>query len=133
MARGVMRVRNDLPRRHGLGDNTLQGNLLLLQVLSGRILDLELSHGVGEGLLDLVLLATLELERKRWVGDDVLNTGDVRLKLLLGFETLREGLVVGLELLGIGNHRLDLGAGELAHGVGDGDVCGASGRLLGGW
>lgn len=86
---------------HGLGDQSLERKLLLLQVISAGILDLQLAHGLAEALLNLVLLATLELERKSWVRDDLLDTGNVRLKLLLGLEALAEGFVIGLELLGI--------------------------------
>jgi hypothetical protein len=54
---------NRLAGREGLGDNALQGELLLLQVITASILDLELRHGVAESRLDLLLLATLETER----------------------------------------------------------------------
>ncbi len=91
---------------HGLGNQPLEGKLLLLQVVSSRILQLELAHGIAEGLLDLLLLAALELEGEGRVGDDLLNAGDVRLELLLSLEALAEGLVIGLELLGIYGTRL---------------------------
>ncbi len=90
-----------LPRGHGLGDQPLESKLLLLEVLSRGVLDLELAHGLAERLLDLVLLTALKLERERRVRDDLLNAGDVRLELLLGLEALAEGLVLALELLGI--------------------------------
>jgi hypothetical protein len=90
-----------LARGHGLGHEALEGKLLLLELLGGRVLNLELAHSVAEGLLNLVLLALLQLEGQSGVRDDVLNTGNVRLKLLLGLEALAESLVVGLELLGI--------------------------------
>ncbi|KAJ8610278.1 hypothetical protein MRB53_038681 [Persea americana] len=41
------------PRRHGLSHNTLQRQLLLLQVLRARVLNLELSHGIAQRRLDL--------------------------------------------------------------------------------
>lgn len=115
-----------------LGDNTLQGELLLLQVLSRSILDLELGHGVAESRLDLLLLATLEPNGGGGVGDHLLNTGDVGLELLSGLELLAEGLVAGLELLSVVDHVLNLGGRELADGVGDGDVGGAARGLLSG-
>lgn len=90
-----------LSRGHGLGDETLEGELLLLEVLGGGVAELEGSHGVADGALDLLLLATLELEGEGRVGDDLLDTADVGLELLLGLELLAEGLVVGLESLGI--------------------------------
>jgi hypothetical protein len=86
---------------HSLGDQALESQLLLLEVLGGGVLDLELSHGVAEGRLDLLLVATLELHRHAGVGDDLLNTRDVRLELLTGLELLGESLVAGLELSSI--------------------------------
>ncbi len=85
----------------GLGDQPLEGELLLLKILGGGLLNLELRHGIAESALDLVLLSTLQLEGESRVRDHLLDTRDVRLKLLLGLEALAEGLVVGLELLGI--------------------------------
>jgi len=117
---------------HGLGHKTLEGELLLLEVVGTSVGDLEGSHGLGDLLLDLVLLATLELEGQGRVGDDLLNASDVGLKLLLGLEALAEGLVVGLELLGVRDHALNLVGRELANGVGDGDVGGAARGLLSG-
>lgn len=117
---------------HGLGDEPLEGQLLLLQVIGRGVLDLELSHSIGQCLLNLLLLATLQLQRQGGVRDDVLNTSDVGLELLLGLEALGEGLIVGLELLGICHHGLDLGAGELADRVGDSDVGAAARGLLSG-
>lgn len=117
---------------HGLGDETLEGEFLLLEVLGGGVLDLELGHGVTESGLDAVLVAALELEGHAGVGDDLLDTGDVGLELLAGLEALGEGLVAGLELVGVLNHLIDLAAGELADSVGDGDVGGAAGGLLSG-
>lgn len=117
---------------HGLGDKTLESKLLLLKVLSRAVGDLEGSHGIRDGGLDLLLLATLELERQRGVRDNLLNTADVRLELLLGLKLLAESLVVGLELLGIADHLLDLAGGELTDRVGDGDVGAAARGLLSG-
>lgn len=121
-----------LSRGHGLGDETLEGELLLLEVLGGAIGELKSTHGVADSLLNLLLLATLELEGESGVGDNLLDTANVGLELLLGLESLAEGLVVALEGLGIADHLLNLAAGELADGVGDGDVGAAAGGLLGG-
>lgn len=115
-----------------LGDHTLEGKLLLLEVVAAGVLDLELGHGVAEGALDLLLLATLELHAHAGVADDLLNAGDVALELLPGLELLAESLVGGLELLGVLNHLLDLVGRELANGVGDGDVGAAARGLLSG-
>jgi len=117
---------------HGLGDEALESKLLLLEVLGGGVLDLELSHGLADGLLDLLALVTLDLEGQSRVGDDLLDTADVVLELLLGLEALAEGIVGVLELLSIVDHVLNLGGRELANRVADGDVGGAARGLLGG-
>lgn len=44
---------------HSLGHGSLEGQLLLLEVLGARVLDLELLHSVGESLLDPGLVAAL--------------------------------------------------------------------------
>lgn len=86
---------------HGLGDQALQSQLLLLEVLGGGVLDLQLGHGVAESRLDLLLVATLQLHRHTGVRDNLLDTRDVRLQLLAGLELLGESLVAGLELGGV--------------------------------
>lgn len=121
-----------LPGGESLGDGALEGELLLLELLGAGVLDLELGHGVAEGRLDLLLLATLELHRGARVRDHLLDTRDVGLELLPRLEALGEGLVRRLELLGIVDHLLDLARRELTNRVGDGDVGAAASRLLGG-
>lgn len=96
-----LRGARNLAGGHGLGDETLKSQLLLLQVIGGGVVDLELAHGVAQGRLDLLLVATLELEGHGGVGDDLLNTGDVGFELLTGLELLAEFLVAGLEFGGI--------------------------------
>lgn len=88
---------------HGLGDQTLERQLLLLELLGGRILNLQSGHGLTDLGLDLVLLAALQLQGQSGVGDDLLDVTDVVLQALLGLEALAEGLVVALELLGVYN------------------------------
>lgn len=87
-----------LPGGHSAGDKSLEGKLLLLEIIRSGILDLKLGHGVAESRLNLLLVATLQLDRHGGVGDDLLNAGDVRLKLLARFEPLGELLVARLEL-----------------------------------
>ena len=82
----------------GLGNNSLKGQLLLLQIIGRGILNLELGHGVAESGLDLLLLATLQADSRSGVRDHLLNAGDVRLELLPGLKLLAESLVAGLEL-----------------------------------
>lgn len=117
---------------HGLGDKALEGELLLLQVLSGAVAKLESGHGVADGGLNLLLLATLELEGQGRVRDNLLNTANVGLELLLSLETLAESLIVGLESLSIADHLLNLAGRQLADRVGDGDVGTAARGLLSG-
>lgn len=90
-----------LPGGHGLGHQSLEGKLLLLEVLRGRVLNLELAHGVTESRLNALLVATLELHGHGGVRDELLNTRDVRLELLARLEALGESLVAGLELGGV--------------------------------
>ena len=116
-----------LQRETYLGHHTLQCKLLFLEVLAARILNLQLGHGVGQSALNLLLLATLELHAHCGVGHNLLDSADVALQLLSCLELLAESIVAGLELGGVLNHLLDLGAAELADGVGDGDV-GAAAR-----
>jgi len=68
---------NALPGVHGPGHETLDGNLSLLEVLGRGVLNLELSHGITEGLLNLLLLAALQLHGQTWVRDLLLDTRDV--------------------------------------------------------
>ena len=121
-----------LSGRHGLGHQPLKGQLLLLEVLSAAVVELKSSHSVADGALDLLLLATLELEGESRVGDNLLNSANVGLELLLGLESLAESLIVALESLGVADHLLDLAGGELTDGVGDGDVGTSAGGLLSG-
>lgn len=87
-----------LPCGHGLGNQTLKSKLLLLEVLGGRVLNLELGHGIAESGLNALLVAALELHGHTGVGDNLLDTGDVRLELLARLEALGESLIAGLEL-----------------------------------
>lgn len=121
-----------LSGRHGLGNKSLKGKLLLLEVLGRTFGDFKSSHGFGDGLLNLLLLATLELERQSRVGDNLLHTANVGLELLLGFKSLAECLIVALESLGVRDHLFDLTSGELADRVGNSDVGTAARGLLSG-
>lgn len=87
-----------LPCGHSLGNQTLESKLLLLEVLGGGVLNLELGHSVAESRLNTLLVAALELHGHTRVGDNLLDTGDVRLELLARLETLGESLIAGLEL-----------------------------------
>lgn len=89
-------------------------------------------HSLRESVLNLGLGSSLELQAEGWVGDHLLNTGDVGLELLTGLELLGESIIGGLELLSILNHLLNLGGRKLSNRVRDGDVSGTSSGLLSG-
>lgn len=87
-----------LPSGHGLGDESLESKLLLLEIFRSRVFDLKLSHGIAECRFDLLLVATLQLQRHGGVGNNLLNTRDVGLELLARLELLGESLIARLEL-----------------------------------
>ena len=91
----------DLAGRHSLGDNSLQCELFLLQVIRCWVLNLKLSHGIAESGLDLVLCSALKLEGHGWVRNNFFHSWDICLKLLSRLELLAESLVGGLEFLGV--------------------------------
>ena len=130
-ANGLSQVKH-LSGGHGLGDKTLEGELLLLELVGRGLVELESGHGIAHGGLDLLLLATLHLEGQSLVRDNLLNTANVGLELLLSLEALAESLIVALESLGVVDHLLNLGGGELADRVADGNVGAAAGGLLSG-
>jgi hypothetical protein len=66
-----------LSRGHGLGHQPLEGELLLLEVVCAALVELESSHGVADGVLNLLLLTTLELQGQGRVGDDLLDAANV--------------------------------------------------------
>lgn len=153
MSLSVLCSSSHLAGGHSLGDQALESQLLLLEVLRGGVLNLQLGHSVAKSRFDLLLVATLQLHGHSRVRDDLLDARDVRLELLARLELLGESLVAGLELCGVCtkrnselasdrgndncseltlNHLLNLGARELADSVGDGDVGTATRGLLGG-
>ena len=91
----------NLAGRHGLGNNSLQCKLLLLQVIRGGIFDLKLGHSLTEGGLDLVLGSALDLEGHSRVRNNLLDSRNVGLQLLSSLELLAESLIAVLELLRI--------------------------------
>ena len=95
------RSKLNLAGRHSLGNNSFQRELLLLQVIRGGIFDLELGHSITEGRLDLLLLATLELDRCSRIRNHLFNTGNVGLELLSGLKFLAESLIARLKFSSI--------------------------------
>ena len=65
--------RPNLASRHRLRNQSLKRQLLLFQIITTTILDLELAHGIREGRLDFFLGAALELERHGGVRGDFLD------------------------------------------------------------
>jgi hypothetical protein len=82
-----------------LGDNALECELLLLEVVGAGILNFKLSHGIAERSLDLLLLATLEVDGGAWVGNHLLDTSNVSLELLLRLVLLAESLIGALKFI----------------------------------
>lgn len=96
-----LKKKRHLPGSHSPSNESLEGKLLLLEIIGSRVFNLELGHGITEGRLDLLLVATLELNRHGGIRDDLLNAGDIRLKLLARLELLGELFIARLELGGI--------------------------------
>lgn len=82
----------------------------------------------GEGLL----VGSLNLLLDLGVGESVAERVGVRLKTVLGSDTLALGLVLFLVLLGIAEHALDLLLGQAALVVGDDNLVGLASALLDG-
>lgn len=66
-----------LSRGHGFGYQPFQGKLLLLQVVGGAFVELQCSHCVTDRVLNLLLLAALQLEGQGGVGDNLFDTANV--------------------------------------------------------
>ena len=100
-------------------EGTLDAQLCFPELVSRRILDLELLERTRKLSLNLSLGTALELHGEVGRGDGVLDLVDVSLEVGLGLMTSREVLVGLLELLGILDHLVDLGGRETANRVGD--------------
>lgn len=103
----------------GLLECPLDSKLGLLELITCRLLNLELLQCLGELRLDLRLCTPLKLHSDLRGGDralDLVNVSlEVRLSLVLGAKVF-----VGLlELLSILDHLVDLCGGETADRVGD--------------
>mmetsp|Transcript_12007 Transcript_12007/g.34694 ORF Transcript_12007/g.34694 Transcript_12007/m.34694 type:complete len:726 (-) Transcript_12007:29-2206(-) len=120
----------------GLEDRVDHG----LELLLLRLVLLLLGGGVGlepaDGLVDLArdggLVLLGELGRELLVGDGGLHRVAVVLERVLGLNPEAVGLVLGLVLLGLLHHALDLVRGQAALVVGDGDLLFLASGLLDG-
>jgi hypothetical protein len=116
----------------GHGD-ALELLLLLLVLLLGALLRrIEPRDGLVDGGLELRLVAGLELVREARVVERVAEVVRVRLEAVLRGDAGGGGLVLGLVLLGVVDHALDLLLRQAALVVGDGDAVRLAGGLVGG-
>eukprot|EP00037_Helgoeca_nana_P026083 m.292930 g.292930 ORF g.292930 m.292930 type:complete len:688 (+) comp27130_c3_seq9:38-2101(+) len=119
-----------------LGDDrradTLELLLLVLElVLLGGLVGIEPRHG-RVNLVDNRLLVLLrEFVLDLLVLDSLLHRVGVRLEGVLGRDLLAGLLVLDLEALGLVDHALNVLLGEPTLVVGDGDLLGLAGRLVG--
>lgn len=107
--------------------------LVLLILLTSSLLVViepldDLVNLSSEGLL----VGSLNLLLDLGVGESVAERVSVRLKTVLGSDTLALGLILLLVLLSIVEHALDLLLGQAALVVGDDDLVGLAGTLLDG-
>ena len=116
----------------GHGDG-LEGLLLLLVLLLlGGLVGVEPLDGVVDGGLEGLLLVGGDLVLDLVGGDGALEAVAVVLEAVLGLDAVAVGVVLGLELLGLGDHALDLVLGETSLVVRDGDLLLLAGGLLDG-
>lgn len=105
--------------------------LVLLVLLLGGLLALVQP---GDGLVDLglegLLVGSLKLLINLGVGEGVLQGVGVRLKTVLGADAASLSLILGLVLLGLSQHALDLLLGETALVVGDDNLVRLASSLL---
>ncbi|EPE03760.1 nad-specific glutamate dehydrogenase [Ophiostoma piceae UAMH 11346] len=80
--------------------------------------------------LELLLVTGVELLVNLGVAQGVAQRVGVRLKTVLGGDTAALGLVLLLELLGLGKHALNVLLGKTALVVGDDNLVGLAGTLL---
>ena len=114
----------------GVG-NGLELLLVLLVLLTGSLLALvEPVDNLVDLSLESLLVTSIKLLIDLGVGESVAQGVCVRLKTVLGSDTEALGLILGLELLGLGKHALDLLLGQTALVVGDDDLVGLASALL---
>lgn len=102
--------------------------LRLVFLLGGGLVVVEPRDGLVDLGLELLLVAGVDVELA--LVDGVLEGVGVGLETVLGLDTSSLSLILGLELLSLGNHALDLLLGETALVVGDDDLVALAGTLL---
>ena len=113
--------------------NPLEGLLLLLVLLLlGALVCVEPGDGLLDGVLEFLLLVLGNLVLDLVGGDGSLEAVAVVLEAVLGLDAVAVGVVLGLVLLCLGDHALDLVLGETSLIVGDGDLLLLAGGLLDG-
>jgi hypothetical protein len=105
--------------------------LVLLVLLLGGLLALVQP---GDGLVDLalegLLISSLKLLIDLGVGESVAQRVRVRLETVLGADAASLSLILGLVLLGLSQHALNLLLGQAALVVGDDNLVGLASALL---
>ncbi|GKT87097.1 NAD-specific glutamate dehydrogenase [Colletotrichum tofieldiae] len=116
----------------GVG-NALELLLALLVLLaSGLLVLVEPGDDLVDLGLELLLVVGIELLVDLGVAEGVAERVGVRLEAVLGRDAAGLGLILVLELLGLGKHALDVLLGEAALVVGDDNLVGLAGTLLDG-
>ena len=114
----------------GVG-NSLELLLVVLVLLtSGLLVLVEPSDDLVDLGLELLLVGSIKLLVDLGVAEGVTERVGIRLKAVLGSDTLALSLILILELLGLSKHALDLLLGQAALVVGDGDLVGLASTLL---
>ena len=120
--------------RDGVSD-VLELLKFLLEVISGSRLTFRvdpiggLLDGVQERLLVVGVQLATETIRVTELGLETVDVGGERIE---GFDALLLGFVLGGELLGLGDHAVNLLLSETSLLIGDGDRFGFTGTLVGG-
>lgn len=116
----------------GVGDSLKLLLLRLVLVLGGLLVVIEPRDGLVDLGLELLLVASIELLVNLGVAHGVAQRVGVGLESVLGADAGSLSLILGLVLLGLGQHALDLLLGETALVVGDDNLVGLAGALLDG-
>jgi hypothetical protein len=114
----------------GVG-NGLELLLVLLVLLTSSLLALiEPGDNLVDLGLQLLLVGSIELLIDLGVAESVAERVGVRLKAVLGSDTLALGLILVLELLSLGQHALNVLLRQTTLVVGDDNLVGLAGTLL---
>ena len=114
----------------GVGNGLELLLVVLVLLTSGLLVLIEPSDDLVDLGLELLLVGSIKLLVDLGVSESVAERVGVRLKAVLGSDTLALSLILILELLGLSKHALDLLLGQATLVVGNGDLVGLAGTLL---